>query len=257
MSVPVNSSWNLTFDDQLNGASLNTSKWTANWLGSPTAITKPINPAETAAYDPAQATVSDGSLHLKAIASPVSVGGVSYADRSGMVQSHEKFEQAYGYFEAKVFLPAPADRSPTGPHSGPTAKAGRQTARWTSWKGSAARPPTTSTPRPAARDQPSTATIPAGTSSPACGSPAASPSITTTWRSERSPPADINDVGNTLANATGGNVLNGGSGNDSIGGGMGLDTIVGGSGKDLLTGNSGADQFSSPSDSGTALPSVT
>src|SRR5580765_3020812 len=105
MAVPINSSWNLTFDDEFNGASLNTSKWTANWLGSPTAITKPINPAETAAYDPAQATVSDGSLHLKAIASPVSVGGVSYADRSGMVQSHDKFEQAYGYFEAKVFLP--------------------------------------------------------------------------------------------------------------------------------------------------------
>src|SRR5581483_7553802 len=92
--------------DEFNGTSLDSSKWTANWLGAPGAITKPINSAEYAAYDPAQVSVSGGVLHLKTAASPVTVDGVNYDYRSGMVQTNGNFGQTYGYFEAKVYLPS-------------------------------------------------------------------------------------------------------------------------------------------------------
>jgi Ca2+-binding RTX toxin-like protein len=45
-------------------------------------------------------------LHLKTVASPVSLGGVHYNDRTGIVQSNGKFGQTYGYFEARVYLPS-------------------------------------------------------------------------------------------------------------------------------------------------------
>jgi beta-glucanase (GH16 family) len=105
MAFPSGSSWKLTFDEEFNGTTLNTASWTANWLGAPNAITKPINGAELAAYDPAQVSVGDGYLHLRAVASPVTVNGVHYDYRSGIVQSHGKFDQAHGYFEARIYLP--------------------------------------------------------------------------------------------------------------------------------------------------------
>jgi Ca2+-binding RTX toxin-like protein len=104
--VPIDSSWKLTFDDEFNGSTLDTSKWTPNWMGSATAITKPINPVEIAAYDPAQVTVSGGVLHLTANPTPVTVGGTQFAARTGAVETAGKFEQTTGYFEARVYLPS-------------------------------------------------------------------------------------------------------------------------------------------------------
>ncbi|MBX6321976.1 MAG: glycoside hydrolase family 16 protein [Rhodospirillaceae bacterium] len=106
MSVwtPVDSSWKLIFDEEFNGSSLNTSKWTPNWLGSPGAITKPVNSAETCAYDPHQVSVSGGMLHLKTAADPASVNGTSYPYRSGMVQTSGRFEFIHGYAEAQITL---------------------------------------------------------------------------------------------------------------------------------------------------------
>lgn len=103
--TPVDSSYKLTFDEEFNGSSVDTSKWGLNWFGSAGAVTGPIAGGETAAYDPAQATVSGGYLRLKAISSPVTVNGKSYAYRSGMVTSNGKFQQTYGYFEARIFMP--------------------------------------------------------------------------------------------------------------------------------------------------------
>ena len=90
MTIPVDSSWTLTFDEEFNGTSLDTDVWGTNWLGTDGAITKPINSAELAAYDPAQVSVSDGSLHLTAVASPVTVNGTEYDYRSGIVQIRER-----------------------------------------------------------------------------------------------------------------------------------------------------------------------
>ena len=59
--------------------------------------------------------------------------------------------------------------------------------------------------------------------------------------------ADINGVGNALANRivgnTGNNSIAGGSGNDIINGGDGADRISGGAGRDTLVGSAGADRF--------------
>ena len=105
MAIPIDSSWTLTFDEEFNGTSLDTDVWSANWLGAPGAVTPPINGAELAAYDPDQVSVYDGSLHLTAVQSPVTVNGTEYDYSSGIVQTNGSFEQTYGYFEARIYLP--------------------------------------------------------------------------------------------------------------------------------------------------------
>ena len=102
-SAPIDSSWKLTFDDEFN--SLNKNHWGTNWLGAPGAITPPINSAEQGAYDPAQVSVSGGYLHLGTAYKDVTAGGRSYDMVGGMVQSNDHFQQTYGYFEARIFLP--------------------------------------------------------------------------------------------------------------------------------------------------------
>jgi Ca2+-binding RTX toxin-like protein len=105
MSIPVDSSWTLTFDEEFNGTSLNSDVWGSNWLGVPGTVTKPVNTLELAAYDPAQVSVSGGYLRLNAIEKPATVNGVTYNYRSGLVHTHDSFTQTYGYFEARIFLP--------------------------------------------------------------------------------------------------------------------------------------------------------
>lgn len=101
------SGWSLIFNDEFNGTSVDLTKWRPNWLGSSdTAITKPINSAETGCYDPKQATVGSGELDLTAIASSCSVNGITYNYRSGMVESNGKFNFTYGYMEARIWTPA-------------------------------------------------------------------------------------------------------------------------------------------------------
>ena len=102
-SAPINLSWKLTFDDEFN--SLNTGTWGTNWLGNPGTITKPINSAEQAAYDPAQVSVSGGYLRLGTAYKDVTVAGTHYDMVAGIVQSDNRFEQTYGYFEARIYLP--------------------------------------------------------------------------------------------------------------------------------------------------------
>jgi beta-glucanase (GH16 family) len=105
MTVPVDDSWTLTFNEEFNGTSLNKTVWGSNWLGNPGAITKPVNGYELGAYDPAQVSVSDGYLNLGAVKSPATVNGVNYQYRSGMVNTHDSFNQTFGYFEARIHTP--------------------------------------------------------------------------------------------------------------------------------------------------------
>jgi Ca2+-binding RTX toxin-like protein len=102
--TPVDSSWKLIFDEEFNGSSINTAKWTTNWFGTPGAITRPVNSYETGAYDPAQVSVSDGFLHIETAASPATVGGKTYAYRTGIAHSNQNFEFTYGYAEARITL---------------------------------------------------------------------------------------------------------------------------------------------------------
>lgn len=74
-------------------------KWQPNWLGgNDSVVTKPINGAEVAAYDPACVTIGPtAGLHgkpaavLTAKAEPVTVDGHQYAYRSGCMTTHGKF----------------------------------------------------------------------------------------------------------------------------------------------------------------------
>jgi beta-glucanase (GH16 family) len=91
----------MKWSDEFNGSSLDLSKWQPNWLGSSnTAITKPINGSEQSCYDPAQASLVNGSLKLSAVAR--SCNGYPYA--SGMVTSHGHYTFTYGYMEARVWM---------------------------------------------------------------------------------------------------------------------------------------------------------
>jgi beta-glucanase (GH16 family) len=103
---PIDRTYTLKFSDEFNTATLDLTKWTANWLGCTKCITPPVQKSnELAAYDPAQVTVSNGALNLSLISKPVTVSGKYYPYRSGMVQSHDKKWFKYGYFEARIFLP--------------------------------------------------------------------------------------------------------------------------------------------------------
>jgi beta-glucanase (GH16 family) len=98
--------WTMMFNDEFSGSSVDSSKWTANWLGAPGAITPPVNSLETECYDPHQATVANGELDLTAINATCNVGGKTFAYKSGMVQSNGKFSFTHGAFEARIWTPA-------------------------------------------------------------------------------------------------------------------------------------------------------
>lgn len=104
--APIDSSYKLTFDEEFNGTSIDASKWNTNWLGAAGTITKPVNSAELGAYDPAQCSVANGNLEMKAIQKTVRASdGRTYNYVSCLINTHRKFQQAYGYFEARMYLP--------------------------------------------------------------------------------------------------------------------------------------------------------
>jgi beta-glucanase (GH16 family) len=110
---PAGSTWNLMFSDDFTGTTVDLNKWQPNWLGpdgapasSDTAITKPINTSERSCYDPRNVAVADGSLRLTAEKRDCQAeDGKRYKYASGIVQSYSDFQFAYGYAEARMYLP--------------------------------------------------------------------------------------------------------------------------------------------------------
>lgn len=101
----VTGTWNLIFDDEFAGSTLDAAKWAKGWFG--TGVTQPVGgTSESAAYDPAQVAVSGGFLNITTKASPVTVNAHSYPYRSGLISSNGKFQFTYGYAEARINLPA-------------------------------------------------------------------------------------------------------------------------------------------------------
>lgn len=91
--------WNLVFDDEFDGDSLNTANWSRQLDWSPTAINGQLqyyNPAPDGAV-----TVKNGSLRLTATAQPQ--GGFPYT--SGAVASQGKVTFLYGVIEARLRVP--------------------------------------------------------------------------------------------------------------------------------------------------------
>lgn len=98
--------WRKVFGDEFSGSSLDGSKWNSNWFGCSGCVTKPVNSHEESAYSPSQVSVSDGSLHLKAIQQSTTVDGKTYPYLSGLVNSNGKAQFTYGAFEARIYTPS-------------------------------------------------------------------------------------------------------------------------------------------------------
>jgi Glycosyl hydrolases family 16 len=105
--------WKMTFDDEFNGNSLNTSTWTPGWFGA--GVTSPTNSSETACYDASQVSEpGDGYLHLHLVARRERCNGNTYSYTGSLVSTnpsdgvagHIGFQFTYGYVEWHVYLPA-------------------------------------------------------------------------------------------------------------------------------------------------------
>ena len=106
MPTGVGGDWKLTFDDEFNGTSLDTAKWSTGWYGS--GITPPVNSDEEDCYDPAQVTEGGGTLDLTLIQKSENCGISDPVYATGLVSTQGKFSFTYGFIEARVWLPAEA-----------------------------------------------------------------------------------------------------------------------------------------------------
>jgi beta-glucanase (GH16 family) len=110
VDVPMND-WTMTFDEEFNGTALNTAVWSHGWLWS-----NIIN-NELQGYVPENVSVANGVCDIlvekRTVQNTVTVNGnpngfkgptMSYA--SGAIQTYNKFTQLYGYFEARIKMPA-------------------------------------------------------------------------------------------------------------------------------------------------------
>ena len=102
--TPIDSSYKLVFDDEFNGTALNTNVWSPG-RDRDSGLSGPVNSAEVAVYNSSQVSVSGGYAHLTAISSPATLNGVTYPYQTGMLGG-KGYNYAYGYFEARVYLPA-------------------------------------------------------------------------------------------------------------------------------------------------------
>ncbi len=92
--VGVPGTWTLTFEDEFNGTTLDGSKWK---LGQGDAgIEGP------GGNNPANTTVANGKLTLRASTDPVAFSGTNFAYSTGEISSYMRFKQTGGYLEARM-----------------------------------------------------------------------------------------------------------------------------------------------------------
>jgi beta-glucanase (GH16 family) len=94
--------WNLAFDDEFTGSSLDTSKWSVGWFGS--GITKAVNSYETACYDPSHVSEANGELDLTLTAGSTSCGGATQPYDGAAVTTNGHFQFTYGFVEVRAWL---------------------------------------------------------------------------------------------------------------------------------------------------------
>jgi beta-glucanase (GH16 family) len=102
----VRGDWKLIFDDEFNGTSLGTARWSTGWYGS--GITPPVDSTEEDCYDPAQVTEGGGTLDLTLIQKSEDCGISDPVYATGLVSTQGKFSFTYGFIETRVWLPAVA-----------------------------------------------------------------------------------------------------------------------------------------------------
>lgn len=95
--------WKLSFDDEFNGSTVDTSDWSVGWFGS--GITTAPDASEQNCEDPAEVSEAGGSLAIRAVAKSESCGGVTKPYASGLISSNGKFQFTYGAFEARIWVP--------------------------------------------------------------------------------------------------------------------------------------------------------
>jgi len=100
---PPPGDWTLKFDDEFNGTSLDTAKWSTGWGGG-SGITPPVNSSEDDCYDPAQVAEGGGALSLALIRKSESCG-ISAQYAAGLISTDGKFNFTYGFIQARVWLP--------------------------------------------------------------------------------------------------------------------------------------------------------
>jgi beta-glucanase (GH16 family) len=98
LELPIPGNWQLEFEDNFDGSSLDGTKWHLgqHWSGM----------AGAAGLAPENVTVSNGKLQIKSEQRSVTYGGVTKSYAAGEVSSLFNFRQQHGFFEARVKYPA-------------------------------------------------------------------------------------------------------------------------------------------------------
>lgn len=100
--VGQTSSWNLIFNDEFTGTTLDTTKWNTCYPYAPPSNCS--HGSELQWYQPQNVTVAGGLLRLTAKRERVIGDGRGYDYTSGMVTSAHKFSFQYGYAEMRAKL---------------------------------------------------------------------------------------------------------------------------------------------------------
>jgi beta-glucanase (GH16 family) len=101
--IPGYGTWKLALDDEFNGTTLNSSIWSTGWYGS--GITKGANSSETDCWDPANATVANGSLNLSLTQHQETCGGKTQPNTGAGITSYGKYSLSYGLIETRIYVP--------------------------------------------------------------------------------------------------------------------------------------------------------
>jgi beta-glucanase (GH16 family) len=100
------SGWQLAFDGEFGGSSLNTSQWDTCYPGDDqSGCTNGGNGNEFEWYVPGQVSVGGGTLNLTATSTSVQGDGQTYPCKSGMVTTGQSFNFQYGYVQVEAKLP--------------------------------------------------------------------------------------------------------------------------------------------------------
>jgi hypothetical protein len=103
----VPGTWNLIFDDEFTGTSLNAANWSTGWFGS--GITGAVSSSEPECYDPSHVVEANSELDLNLTQESESCGGKTQPYTSGIVTTNGKFSFTYGFVEVRAWLPALAN----------------------------------------------------------------------------------------------------------------------------------------------------
>lgn len=103
--------WNMIFEDNFSGSSVDLGVWEPSWFsGNNTSVA--VNDSELSCYDPDNLTVSGGTLKINAEANTdpncllrPAAGGTQAPYKSGLINSRNTFNFAYGYIEARIYTP--------------------------------------------------------------------------------------------------------------------------------------------------------